>query len=98
MTDHTDRRSLTIRTTDMTVADLAAFVDAVRRAVPGTTPVTVTHRNGLFAPPETILVEIPTLESADLGEGWPVIERDDEHPDLDPDVPVVDASLIGDDQ
>ncbi|QPO17064.1 hypothetical protein SEA_DEXDERT_68 [Gordonia phage Dexdert] len=38
------------------------------------------------------LVEIPTLESTDLGEEWPVIERDDEHPDLDPDVPVVDQT------
>ena len=98
MTAHTDRRRLQISTTGMTAADLVGFADAVREAVDGSTPVTVTHRAGLFGPPETILVEIPTLESADLGEGWPVIERDDEHPDLDPEVPVVDASLIGDDQ
>ncbi|AKI28715.1 hypothetical protein GTE6_73 [Gordonia phage GTE6] len=89
MTEHTDTRRLQIPTSNMTAADLVAFADDVREAVDGSTPVKVTHRAGIFTPPETILVEIPTAESCDLPE---IIDRDDEHPDLDPDVPVVDPT------
>lgn len=89
MTEHTDTRRLQIPTSNMTAADLVAFADDVREAVDGSTPVKVTHRAGIFTPPETILVEIPTADSCDLPE---IIDRDDEHPDLDPDVPVVDQT------
>lgn len=95
MTAHTDRRHLQISTTELTVGDLLAFAEDAATVVDAGHPVTVTHRTGLFTPPERIVVDLATRDSRDviLTASQPApIPVDDEHPDLDPDVPVVDQT------
>lgn len=92
MTAHTDRRHLQISTTELTVGDLLAFAVAATTVVDAGHPVTVTHRTGLFTPPERIVVDLATRDSRDviLAASQPApILVDDEHPDLDPEVPAV---------
>ena len=95
MTAHTDRRHLQISTTELTVGDLLAFAEDAATVVDAGHPVTVTHRTGLFTPPDRIVVDLDTRDSRDviLTASQPApIPVDDEHPDLDPDVPVVDQT------
>lgn len=95
MTAHTDRRHLQISTTELTVGDLLAFAEDAATVVDADHPVTVTHRTGLFGPPERIAVDLDTRDSRDviLTASQPApIPVDDEHPDLDPEVPAVDST------
>lgn len=69
MTEHTETRRYTLPTAEMTFGDLLNLVaDLATAGVPSENRVRVTHRSGLFSPPESLIVEVPVDDLIDLGD------------------------------